>query len=348
VPRSYLVIPTVAQLVEIAAGAHHAHNVLPPPGMSVGVDPSTEWLGASDSFFATHLPIYVEGTPPEGTEQDWYWATAGDVLAAVFIPGSEEYSWLLEKIAALASRTLGGAIALPLLKKGTANTIMRWISTTIRGSLAGTVEEFQFKVDLGNPGADPDISESAAAALAEQLAGIWASTWGVTPSNWPTAVRFTELGVVTKTQTEGTNAQGEGGNLEQSYGTQWFAYPSGTVVSGSSGQLPLPFEVATAVTLQTDHRGPSGKGRLYLPPTHILSMAAGGVYTADYVTACNTLIGGYFDNIRDATPYMPVVVSRRRIILNEIKSIATGKVPDSQRRRRRSQDEARVEQLLAV
>jgi len=265
----------------------------------------------------------------------------------VFIPDSEEYTWLLQKIATLASRTLGDVIALPLLKKGTANTIMRWISTTLRGSLAGTVEEFQFKVDLGNPGADPDISESAAATLAEQLAGIWASVWGVTPSNWSTAVRFTELGVVTKTQTDGTDAHGEGGNLEQSYGTQWFMYPSGTVVGGSSGQVPLPFEVATAVTLQTDHRGPSGKGRLYLPPTHVLSMAAGGVYTGEFVAACNALVGGYFESIRDATPYVPVVVSRRRIILNEITSVLTGKVPDSQRRRRRSQDEARVERLLA-
>lgn len=347
-PRTYLVIPTATQLLELLAGAHHATHQLPPSGMTVGIDATADWLHASDDFFALHLPLYVEGIVPPGTEDHWYWATVGEVLDQVLIGESDAKTWLLQKVAALASRTLGDVLALPLLKKGTANTTMRWISTTIRGTLGGTIEQFQFKVDLGNPGADPDISEAAAAALAEQLAGIWNTVWGITPSNWPSSVKFTELGVVTKTQTDPTNAQGEGGNLEQSYGTQWFMYPSGTVVSGSSGQLALPFEVATAVTLQTDHRGPSGKGRLYLPPTHILSMAAGGVYTTGYVDACNTLISNYFNSIVDETPYVPVVVSRRRIILNEIVSIATGKVPDSQRRRRRSQDEARVEVALGA
>jgi hypothetical protein len=71
-------------------------------------------------------------------------------------------------------------------------------------------------------------------------------------------------------------------------------------------------------------------------------MGAGGkLYTGTPLNYGQN-IGAFFDAVVGATPYKPIVVSRRRLILNEVTSVNVGQVPDSQRRRRRSQDEARV------
>jgi hypothetical protein len=293
------------------------------------------------------LPLYVEGTPPANTDDDWWTGTLGDFLLDLPSADSTMAGRIIAVVSKLAGRALSGALSIVLLKRGTANAQMRWLSSTYRGTLAGTVEQFQFKMDWGNPGADPDLSEAGAMTLAEQLAGLWATAWGAGPSNWPSSVKFTEVGVVQKQESTATNKDGTGGDLSQDYGTAWFMYPSGTVVSGSSGAVALPFEVATAVTLQTDTRGPRGRGRLYLPPTHINSMGAAGLYTDDYVNACNTLINLYIEAVKAATPYKPIVVSRRAMQLHEIVSINCGHVPDSQRRRRRSQQEARLSVTLA-
>lgn len=283
------------------------------------------------------------GLPPG----DLWWATVGEIAAGVDGLLERAIARMTELYVGRVVPGVGWLSAVPMVYISGEGGTVKWISTTMRGTLAGTIEEFQFKMDFGNPGADPTLSESGALALAEQLAGLWATVWAVGPSNWPSSVKFTEVGVVEKEQTSPTSADGTGGNLSQAYGTAWFMYPSGTVVSGSSGAVPLPFEVATCVTLATDHRGPSGRGRLYLPPTHINSMIAAGVFSGDYVTACNTLIGLYLESVKTNTPYVPVVVSRRRLILNEIVQTEVGKVPDSQRRRRRSQDEAREVRAVA-
>lgn len=55
-----------------------------------------------------------------------------------------------------------------------------------------------------------------------------------------------------------------------------------------------------------------------------------------------TGLGDFFDSVKADHDLVPVVVSKRRLILNEITNVLVGAVPDSQRRRRRSQDEARV------
>ena len=72
------------------------------------------------------------------------------------------------------------------------------------------------------------------------------------------------------------------------------------------------------------------------------AMAAGGVFGAAFLNAALTFAKDVANNGAGSLDLVPVVVSRRRIILNEIKVIEIGKVPDSQRRRRRSQDEARA------
>ena len=341
-------IATLSDLPDIAA---HPLSDWPPPGTHIGppgwdtVEPPYPVFGPGVGDRSISLEIVADdGNLPQS---GFWWTTIGNLLAPIPNWASKYGGKLAELLLELDLGPLYTIASIPVVWRATEGLIMRWLSTTYRGSLAGTVEEFQFKIDLGNPGSDPDLSEAGATTLAEQLAGLWNTAWSSGPAAWPSSVKFTEIGVVQKEQTSASDKYGKGGNLSQSYGTAWFMYPTGTVVSGSSGAVALPFEVATAVTLHTDHRGPSGRGRLYLPPTHINSMVAGGVYSDDYVNSCNSLISLYLEAVMVNTPYVPVVVSRRRLILNEVKTIATGHVPDSQRRRRRSQNEAPITVTLS-
>ena len=155
-------------------------------------------------------------------------------------------------------------------------------------------------------------------------------------------VVYTEVGVVEIVATSATDSHGAGGNATESFTTQWFMYPTGTGPHGTQA-ISLPYECALCVTLQTDHRGPSGRGRFYFPPPYPDILAAGGRFNPGFVSEACTAFGAYIDAVKADHDLVPVVVSNRRLILNEITSLLGGSVPDSQRRRRRSQAEARVQ-----
>lgn len=346
-PRFYLLVPDPVQIAEIAAGAHNAKHQMPPTGMTLGIDDTLSWLGVSWPLGGRRTPLYVAGNPPAGAEDDWFWGTVGELVTAALIPDSDELANILETLASRFGSTVSAVLSLPLIKKGMANGIMRWIRVVHRGILGGGVEQFQFKVDLGLPGADPDLDEGERDALAAQLATVWAANWGAYSTHWSALIQFTEIGVAQVTQTDPTNVDGTGGNQEATM-TSWVLFPVGVgAVQGGGAGPDLPYEVAVAVSLQTDHRGPSGRGRLYLPAPHTGAMTTAGIFSTSTVAECGNLISAYLTAIKDDTPHVPVVVSPRRIILNEVTSINVGQVPDSQRRRRRSQDEARVVTTLA-
>jgi hypothetical protein len=348
VPRFYLSVATPLELLEVAAGAHHAHNALPPPGMAKGFDPlRLVALEAPDAdLLATAL--YVAGSPPAGTEDDWYWSTLGDFLLGLPDPGSGVVNRILTQVARAAGKVLSDALTIPLVKRGTALGQMKWLRITHRGILGGGVEQFQFKVDLGNPGSDPDLDQAARDALAETLAPVWVTAFDAHRNYWDSSVRFTELGVAQLQQTDATDKYGKNGNQAQIGTTSWHLWDiaGGTFAGGGLGPA-LPYETSMAVSLQTAYRGASGRGRLFLPPHAVGAMDYGGTYTDSAVSEAASLITAYFAAVKAATPYEPIVVSPRRMILNTITSINVGKVPDSQRRRRRSQDEARVMSVIA-
>jgi hypothetical protein len=350
VPRFYLEVPTETQMLELLAGLHGATNGLPPPGMTKGYDASRlaslELDGAG--VLSTATVLYVEGNPPPGEEDRWYWSTLGDFI--VSLPNADEsiITRILSLLSRIGARVLSDALSIPLLKKGKANGDMKWIRNTYRGILGGGVEEFQFKLDLGHPGADPDITAAQAQTLAEQLAGIFTDQTTGFRNLMSTEVAFTEVGCVMFEATSATAKDGSGGNAAQKYPTEWFMYPSGSRPLGISGSVSLPYEAACAVSLQTDKRGPSGKGRFYLPPFASSIMVAGGVYGGASVATVRDTCIAWIDAINDATPWTVVVVSPRQLVLNDVTSLLVGKVPDSQRRRRRSQDEAKVTGLVAV
>lgn len=342
-PRFYLSVPSPTELLEIAVGAHHARNSLPPPGMSKGYDPLALARLEDATGGTLGTALYVEGSPPAGTEDDWYWGTLGDFLLGLPDPGAGVLDRVLTQVARAAGKVLSDALTVPLLKRGTANGIMKWLRITHRGILGGGVEQFQFKVDLGHPGADPDIDQAARDALAETLAPVWSSAWGAHRTYFDGSVRFTELGVASIEQTAATDKEGKGGNQAQNGTTSWHLYDIASSATVGGGEGPaLPYETSMAVSLQTTYRGASGRGRLFLPPHSVAAMIYGGVYSDTSVADAGALIQSYFAGIKGATPYLPIVVSPRRLVLNTITSINVGKVPDSQRRRRRSQAEARV------
>jgi len=78
-----------------------------------------------------------------------------------------------------------------------------------------------------------------------------------------------------------------------------------------------------------------------MPPFYTGAMANAGMFNATCETV-GTAFGNFVDGVKTETGLLPVVVSPRRQILNEVTSINVGHVPDSQRRRRKSQAEART------
>jgi hypothetical protein len=278
------------------------------------------------------------------TADDWpagrYWTTLGALLADIHWPESALLTRALRLYSAPLATVVGSFSSWPIFYDSTVGENMRWIRHTLRGTLGGTVEQFQHKMDWGHPGADPDISEAEAGALAVQLATAWKTAFISDPTLFSSDVKYTESGIVQLTQTSAVDKHGVGDKPEESFGTQWFMWPVGTEPVGTSSSMSLPYEVSLAITLQTDHRGPSGRGRAYLPPPAVSQMSPHGVFGSS-AKAMSYILCQYVMAGITATPYVPVVVSRRRLLINEITSIHSGHVPDSQRRRRRSQDEAR-------
>jgi hypothetical protein len=332
-PVQYPRLATPLDVPRLLSG-ENVHHEWPPPGTSIVPTAHPEpW-------------VLVVGTPSTGGADDW-WVT--DIATASGLAGAD----LLELLAQLApklSPVVAAAVAAganyPVIYQPGEGLIVKWLRVTCRGTLGGGVEQFQFKTDWGNPGSDPTIDEATAADKATAFAGYWASAFafnlgvpGTYAAMVASDVAFTEVGAVAWTQNTAKNADGTGGDAAQDYPTAWHAYPTGTKPTGTGGTA-LPYEVACAVTLGTDTRGPRGRGRLYLPPFGTSSMVTGGLFSTNAKTVAGEVIQKFFDLAKATETLVPIVVSMRAKQLHEVTSIQVGGVPDSQRRRRRSQAEA--------
>lgn len=60
---------------------------------------------------------------------------------------------------------------------------------------------------------------------------------------------------------------------------------TGSAVAGTAAGTALPDEVAAVITLRTGSRGPSGRGRVYIPGWSSTAVGPGGVIAAAAVTA---------------------------------------------------------------
>lgn len=276
-----------------------------------------------------------------------YWLTLEEVVAPLGDAGQAILRAAATKFAGPIRAVVAALGLWPVVYEVGSNTAMRWIRSTFRGSLGGSVEQFQHKIDWGIPGADPDPDEAAQLVIAGQLRTAWGAAFAAAAPNglntrFSASVKYLEVGVVKMTATEATEADGTGGNVAQANDTVWSAWAGTTGPAGTSAGLSLPFEVSCAVTLATDHRGPSGRGRFYLPPFAVGIMDAHGRFNVSELNTIGGQIGNFLVAAQTSTGLQPVVVSPRRLILNRVRRVEMGAVPDSQRRRRRSQQELRT------
>ncbi len=309
----------------------------PPPGTTVvPIATPSKW-------------VVVYGEPSEGDADTW-WVTDLGTIAGYF-PGTALGALRYVSNLAVGNPVLlwAGALShVPVIYSQSSGGFMQWIRATMRGTLGGTAEQFQHKFDLGVPGDDPTLDEADAPALATQLAGFWSTAFNSTQSNGlslkancATIVKYVEVGVAQFHQDNAGSTDDPEGDRTQDYPAGWFAWAVGSQPTGTGGNS-LPYEVSCAVTFQTDTRGPRGRGRIYLPPFGTGSLESNGNYATAVALATGEAVGDFFNSIRGSTPYVPIVVSSRAKQLHEITSINVGTVADSQRRRRRSLDEARV------
>lgn len=329
------------ELVDIVQ-SHPLPTDWPPPDCHV------EYTGpiASNVFWSGSALLFdVVSDAGDLPAAGFWWTTLGNVVLGSFTDNPETQAAISFVVNQIASSWTGAASAYPVVFQRNEGKTMKWIRNTYRGDLGGGVEQFQFKIDLGRPGDDPDLDEVQCLALATQLAGIFLAKNATWFANLAADVKFTEVGCVMMEATSATAADGSGGNAAQRFATQWHPYIVGLEPAGTQA-TSLPYEVALAISLQTDHRGPSGRGRFYLPPLAVQSMAAGGLFSNGTITNILNGIVPWIEEINSATAWDVLVVSPRRLILNNVTSVNAGHVPDSQRRRRRSQDEAREVRVL--
>lgn len=346
--RRYVYLASVDDVAKILLGTPigwpgigDIHHQLPPDGFELHVGGS-RWPPAvvPPPLGAVRLPIYISVSQSSGDVTGWWWSTLGSLILHL---SSAQQSALTRVIAGWA-QDLGIVTAAlmdaPVVIKGEAPAKMRWLQTTMRGLLFG--EQFQHKLDWGNPGADPTTSEADGLALAETMATAWSTTMAASmTSAFSPDVVYQEVGVVELNQSD------PAGDVTESWGTQWFMYPTGSRPTGGAASTSLPYEVSCCVSTQTDQRGARGKGRFYLPPFSKDGITVHGLFNMGIVSPVIVAIGNYIDNIKASESLKPIVVSRKFRVLNEITSITCGVVPDSQRRRRRSISEARVAEWTA-
>lgn len=331
--------PRLANLEEAVRVLTHddTSSTWPPPGL-------TETFSAFPESWSVLSGNYSGDSPSTLYATDLFHMAqlAGQPLQ-VFIKASNV---IIDNAVLAAVSSLG---EYPVVWSPQEGPIMKWIRSTFRGQLGGGVEQFQFKLDWGKPGNDPTLGEAEAGAFAQFLRDQWAAVWlsainsNTVANAYTAAVQWTEVGVTQWQQDSPKNADGSGGDAHQLYPSAWSAYSVGALPVGGAAGNSLPFETSCAVTLHTSKRGPRGRGRLYLPPFAVTTMAPNGLYQAGHVTTQGAAIGDLIEAVKGSTyAYDAVVVSMREKILNSVTSITVGVVPDSQRRRRRNQAEAYV------
>lgn len=329
---------TLADVAQILTGDDAYVHAWPPPGTEAYV------LGMPEP--AVYL---VQTDPSAAVPGVTYWAPIAEVLEMFPDHTAGLLLWLASRLDAPAVAAAGGIGHWPYVWTSGEGKFVKWIRSVFRGQFGGGIEQWQFKLDWGNEGADPTLSESGATAAAADFGGYLTTSWAKSsPYNvknfYMADVEFTEVGVAAFHQDDPMPSPATGDIIKQDYPMAWNTFSVATRPKGAaSSGLTLPFEVATAVTLQTDTRGPRGRGRAYFPaPSSGTALAGGGVYTPQYPTDLCKFVGDLAAAVKAGKGWDLIVVSSRAKQLHKVTTIQCGKVPDSQRRRRRSQDEARV------
>lgn len=188
------------------------------------------------------------------------------------------------------------------------------------GPAAAPVEEWMFNIRTT---AGAPLAEAAHQALARAAVDAWSAH--LRPLHWSgvalTSVKHCEVA--------------EGGKVVQDAGTG--AYDQGEVEVNLPGtgavNAVYPPHIAMCVSLQTPRPGPSGRGRIFLPPPRA-GLDNDGLVLADAFQA--EVVGAAAAFIRAITAIgkTVVVVSPRRSLMTAVTEVKVGRVLDTMRSRR--------------
>lgn len=230
------------------------------------------------------------------------------------------------------------------------------IRATIHGKL-GNVEEVAHVLHFRTqPAPDVDQSIPGLITLGGQLAGYWLDflNQAITPYGQGAPVRdylpktlvYDEIRIAHLSIAPGVKPV-------YLIPTQYVPCPAGS--SGNGQAATLPYEVAMALSLGTQLRGPRHRGRVYLGPwtTSVMSgVVASGGTNQPAAVAVDGLFNGTEQAVGQAfgVKFVDQVRAHTGVVLNVLSQVGgeswpvtgvrTGAVPDSQRRRRRSQLES--------
>jgi hypothetical protein len=230
---------------------------------------------------------------------------------------------------------------------------MRWFRITVHGKVNGIEEVAHTFTARTQPAPDVDQSVAAVQTLANQIRDKWVAFLDdVVEGQGTSKVRdmltadltYDEVRVAYLEQmAPGVNAKGEHDPAKRPayiVPTQYALF-SGTTGKCNSVSPPLPYEVAMACTLNTNVRGPSYRGRVYLGGFTSFWLGAHGLWFGQPTFSLARSLGTKFiDGVNTGTGAQFQIVSRTHLHAAPVQGVRIGSVPDSQRRRRRSQLEA--------
>lgn len=235
---------------------------------------------------------------------------------------------------------------------------MRWIHVTIVGNL-GATEQVAHTLNFRTNPADVDQDAAALTTFAGQVRDHFVAFLNTAPAQanipvikWlsPDLV-YKEVRAAYLEQTvpaSVTTEQGKRGPRKVFHyprpaylvPTQYAQF-AGNGVAGQGTDPALPYEVAMAITHTTGLRGPRNRGRVFLGGLTSGLIAPGGMFQAQWVEAIGNAWGVRMVNgLNTDTGNRLHVVSRAYASSVGVNGVSVGHVPDSQRRRRRSQLEA--------
>jgi hypothetical protein len=117
------------------------------------------------------------------------------------------------------------------------------------------------------------------------------------------------------------------------YSTSPTVAPVDVAFAGSvSSNLPL--QISCAVSLVTQRRGPTGKGRFYLPSPALGTLTAAGLMTASTAQAIATSAAAFMSALNGPAGFGNAVVVSTKGYDTVVEGVRVGVVPDTIRSRR--------------
>lgn len=293
------------------------------------------------------MPVTFFGVPPE----PWPDIPAGYAFGPEWQPPGTIYTFTeSQALARFAEHGhLSGLLELyhllrVIIINGTANweMPMRYVRAQVHASL-GADEDIIHSLGLVHSAASETITGQVIHDLALVIGDCFhafMTATGVQAAFSPD-LTYDEVRVSYIEQTDGTAKDGSGGNQTTLIPT--IVVPMNTPISGNGGAKTLPYEVAMALTLNTDTRGPRTRGRTYLGGLDSVCLGTNGKFQSAVTGAIGAAYGAeVIETLHSDTAWRVNIISRRSASSREVQGLSVGVVPDSQRRRRRNQDEART------